>query len=244
MTSRMVYMLFAPPQNRSHRATSAPIQFIRVTGIINRAGPGFCASRDCRSGSRCQPTDLSVTSTSVRVCTSAHLVMYGKGFPTKVLGSLKVRGEMPKDEQRPSPPGPAVTCLRTRDPPAHSQSLPVGIYSLVFGLGRIFTDRRQKGTASTRRLNLAAQNRLERYHLPIKNRGGILVLIYDRARQIDPGKEASGPGIGQDFRSHFHIGTGSGVASHRTCRGGSIRSKFKFAGEQMLHALIICNYHH
>src|ERR1700686_753423 len=87
----------------------------------------------------------------------------------------------------------AVTCLRTCDSPAPPRSLSVGICRLVFGLGRIFTDRRQKGTASTRRRNFAVQNRLKRYHFPIKNRGGILVLIYDRARQIDPGKEASGP---------------------------------------------------
>ena len=31
----MVYMLFAPPQNRSHRATPVLIHFSRVTGIIN-----------------------------------------------------------------------------------------------------------------------------------------------------------------------------------------------------------------
>src|ERR1700694_5325049 len=125
---------------------------------------------------------------------------------------------MPKNVRRPSPCIARPLHLREPQP---SRALPVsfgGICSLVLGLGRIFTDRRQKGAASTRRRNLAIQNRLKRYHLPEQNPGGIIILVYDRARQIDSSKEASGPGIGQDFRSQLYIGGGSGVASDWTCR--------------------------
>src|ERR1700675_3214995 len=116
--------------------------------------------------------------------------------------------------------------------------------SLVFCLGGIFSDRLEEGTAPIRSRNLAAQNRLKRYHFPEEDPGVILVLVYDRAGQVNSRKEASGPRIGQDFRSHLYVSAGSGVTSHRTRCSGSIRSKFEFAGEQVLHPLVVCNHHH
>src|ERR1700730_5711070 len=77
----------------------------------------------------------------------------------------------------PSPCGPAVPCL--------TNAVPWSFCSLVFGLGRIFPDRRQEGVASIRSRNLAVQNRLKRYHFPVEKLGGILILVYKRTRQID-----------------------------------------------------------
>src|SRR3981189_3924437 len=118
---------------------------------MNRAGHGSCASRDCRSGSRSQAIDLSLTSTSVQVCTSVHLVMYGGKCSSKVLGSLKffVKGRKMNNGQ--TYVAWPLHALWTPD----LNLLCSLLCSLVFGLGRIFPDRRQEGVASIRRRNLA-----------------------------------------------------------------------------------------
>ena len=57
------------------------IQFIRVAQrIMTPLDPGSVPVETAGLGHANQAIGLSATSTSVQVCTSAHLVMYGKAF--------------------------------------------------------------------------------------------------------------------------------------------------------------------
>jgi hypothetical protein len=92
-------MLFAPFQIEvTGGAQPVPIQSGSHTKDHNRVGPGFRASRDRRSESRFQAIDLSVISTSVQVCTSAHLVMYGGKLLWQDFGIVEVRCDESKNE--------------------------------------------------------------------------------------------------------------------------------------------------
>jgi len=62
----------------------------------------------------------------LNIGSSLYLCAFGyvwQRFPAKVLGSLKVRDELPKDEQRPSLRGPGRYMLE--DDPRPSCALPV-----------------------------------------------------------------------------------------------------------------------
>jgi hypothetical protein len=57
------------------------IQFIRVAQrIMTPLDPGSVPVETAGEGHANQAIGLSATSTSVQVCTSAHLVMYGKAL--------------------------------------------------------------------------------------------------------------------------------------------------------------------
>src|SRR3984893_15800130 len=100
MISRMVYMLFAPFQIEvTGRTKPVLIQFIRAGQRITTAlDPGSVPVETSDLGHANQAIGLSTTSISVQVCTSAHLVMYGKRL-ANVSRRLKILRPMPKNKR-------------------------------------------------------------------------------------------------------------------------------------------------
>src|ERR1700722_11307420 len=93
------------------------------------------------------------------------------------------------------------------------------------------------------RLDVSVQQGFERDHAVVEFASAVFVLLHDGAVQADAGEHAAGTRVGQYLRAHLPIRAAFGVASNGTGRYRGVGAEFKFAGEQVLHAVVVHDEH-
>src|SRR4029077_3418959 len=89
----------------------------------------------------------------------------------------------------------------------------------------------------------AAQNPFERNVLAVNGGGRIDIRLDHGAFQGETSENALGARVGQQFRIHFPVRTGGGVATHGPSRGRAFPANLEFAGKQVLQILLVHDQH-
>ncbi len=95
-----------------------------------------------------------------------------------------------------------------------------------------------------RRRHLAVQQGVERPVLAVKGVDVAIVLANHRSAQRNAEKQAARARVRQDLGAHRQIGSGLGIASHRSGGGRGVGAQLELALQQVLHAVVGANDQH
>ena len=79
--------------------------------------------------------------------------------------------------------------------------------------------------------------------MPVESLHGIVVPAKIGPGQSEPGKQAFGARVGQDFGIQLPVGIGGSMATHRSGCRRSVRSKLEVAGDHPLHSFVALKNH-